>query len=720
MPLTAAQIVTLACQEAKCPGFTSQAGQFLNLTLQDLCQDYDLAAATGAFAFNFNSATGQGSGPYTLPADYLRTQVIDGKDTFLYIINGVPYPLIQVTLSEYKWLVQTPGFQSYPYNYATDLSQSPPQLFVWPPASGAYAASMGYYKLMPDIATPENSAVVPWFRNTQVLIRSVAGRLMGLTGDSRQMEYMGEDPEKYPNSWKAILDAWLKNASDREGAVKTVGKDRRRWGRPFDQLKNSKQIGWCLAACLLGAWAYLAPVPANACTTPCTKAQITTDINTNWPDNTTAAITPAVLRAQVLELLNSYLDLAGNPTLAWCLMGNATSGTTASYGCFTIGGLTNKATPAPTDLVMIQDQAATGALKYATITQLLGAVTSGVSSIAGNTGAFTLAGGVTNSTNQIQLDGAYTGFATKNCTLTASVATNILTVALKDNAGNDPSATSPCFINYRSPTAATGQTTSVPQTTALSINTFATGATLGTANSTAFRLWVVAFNNAGTNVMALYNASNPTTCRPIDETQVQTSAAISGAATALGVYYTPNGTTVSAKAIRILGYVEYNSTGLATAGTYATAPNFVQVFGPGVKKPCDVVQSTYNGVGTLQTASGATFPTVASPGNTIQIAMTSAANLVRSMASANVTTGVASTTTLGIYRAPGAFACTTIVGVQKAVQSVSASTQIVAALSFNAIDKPNSLTPTYGYCYGVVTSSGAAAGADLMLDEIMG
>jgi hypothetical protein len=69
----------------------------------------------------------------------------------------------------------------------------------------------------------------------------------------------------------------------------------------------------------------------------------------------------------------------------------------------------------------------------------------GVSSIAGNTGAFTLPGGVVNFTNQIQLDGNYTGFAVPNCTLAASVAANILTVALKDNAGNDPSSTSPVY-----------------------------------------------------------------------------------------------------------------------------------------------------------------------------------------------------------------------------------------------------------------------------------
>src|SRR5882724_3058339 len=162
MPLTAQDICTLARQEAKCPGFTAQSGQYLNSTLQDLCQDYDLDAALGSNSFSFNSGTGNGSGPYTLPVDYLRTQVKDGKDEFFYTINGVPYPLIQVTKAEYDWLVQTPGFQSYPYNYATDLSTTPAQLFVWPPASGSYPCIQRYYRLMPDIVTPETSAAVPW------------------------------------------------------------------------------------------------------------------------------------------------------------------------------------------------------------------------------------------------------------------------------------------------------------------------------------------------------------------------------------------------------------------------------------------------------------------------------------------------------------------------------------------------------------------------------
>ena len=70
MPLTASQIVTLATQIAKCPSFVTQGGQFLNTTLSDLCQDYDLVAARGITNFTFTSG---GTGPYALGVtDWLR------------------------------------------------------------------------------------------------------------------------------------------------------------------------------------------------------------------------------------------------------------------------------------------------------------------------------------------------------------------------------------------------------------------------------------------------------------------------------------------------------------------------------------------------------------------------------------------------------------------------------------------------------------------------
>jgi hypothetical protein len=83
---------------------------------------------------------------------------------------------------------------------------------------------------------------------------------------------------------------------------------------------------WCrnlLALALLCvALVFGGEAKAN-CTAPCTKSQITTDINTNWPDNTTGAITPALLRSTVLDLVNSYFDLLGTATNDNAAAGNA-------------------------------------------------------------------------------------------------------------------------------------------------------------------------------------------------------------------------------------------------------------------------------------------------------------------------------------------------------------------------------------------------------------
>lgn len=90
-----------------------------------------------------------------------------------------------------------------------------------------------------------------------------------------------------------------------------------------------------------------------------------------------------------------------NTQAAYTLNGNFT-GSSAVPTATTIGSLTQKASPAATDLLLLQDQAASGALKYATVSSVASA--GSVSSIAGNTGAFTLSHGLTNSTNDIQID----------------------------------------------------------------------------------------------------------------------------------------------------------------------------------------------------------------------------------------------------------------------------------------------------------------------------
>jgi hypothetical protein len=84
---------------------------------------------------------------------------------------------------------------------------------------------------------------------------------------------------------------------------------------------------------------------------------------------------------------------------AWTLKANNTSGA-ATPTDITIDGLTLKASPAAGDEVIIWDVAG-AALKKATVSGV--GSSAGVSSIAGNTGAFTLSTGITNSTNDIRL-----------------------------------------------------------------------------------------------------------------------------------------------------------------------------------------------------------------------------------------------------------------------------------------------------------------------------
>lgn len=96
---------------------------------------------------------------------------------------------------------------------------------------------------------------------------------------------------------------------------------------------------------------------------------------------------------------------------AWTLKGNATSGAAVPTD-IDVTALTLKAAPVSADIVLIHDSAASNAFKKTTV----GAIASAgsVASIAGNTGAFTLSTGLTNSTNDIRL-------ALNNATLQTAV-----------------------------------------------------------------------------------------------------------------------------------------------------------------------------------------------------------------------------------------------------------------------------------------------------------
>lgn len=248
MARTAQQIITLACQMARVPGFTSQAGDLLNVILSDLCQTYDLELARGQATITLSSTATptasnpniQGaSGPYNLAADYLRAKP---RDVF-WFNQGVPMYLKPIDLQELDAAIQQAGFQSYPHLFATDVSVSPPQAYVWPPSSGAYTLFYRYFRQMPDIATPESSTTVPWFPNQQYLITRLAGELMRLSDDSRSADFLGDEPE-HPEGAQAILRRYLQLKDDSTDRSKTVQQDARRFGRRFSTLPNTKTVGF--------------------------------------------------------------------------------------------------------------------------------------------------------------------------------------------------------------------------------------------------------------------------------------------------------------------------------------------------------------------------------------------------------------------------------------------------------------------------------------------
>ena len=68
--LTATQITTAARAIAKCPGFTSQSGIYLNLVLNDLVLHRDLKMLRKQHSIAVSVGS---NGPFALPTDYLRT-----------------------------------------------------------------------------------------------------------------------------------------------------------------------------------------------------------------------------------------------------------------------------------------------------------------------------------------------------------------------------------------------------------------------------------------------------------------------------------------------------------------------------------------------------------------------------------------------------------------------------------------------------------------------
>lgn len=254
---------------------------------------------------------------------------------------------------------------------------------------------------------------------------------------------------------------------------------------------------------------------------------------------------------------------------------------------------------------------------------------------------------------QITLDGLAASVANltgaSNVGLSASVAANALTINLTDASGNDPSSLSPVSLMFRSATAASGVSTSRLVTAATSL-VISSGSTMGFANATAGRIWVVAFDDAGTVRLAAINCRSGVDIFRLGQIGIASSTAEGGAGAADNAHVFYTGTAVSSKAYVTLGYLEWAS-GITTAGTWDATPTRVEVFRPGVLLPGAIVQTRTGETNTFN-SNAATIPFDNTPPQisegtqavSVSITPASSANVLRAFSGGTVgnsTSGVA-------------------------------------------------------------------------------
>lgn len=194
-----------------------------------------------------------------------------------------------------------------------------------------------------------------------------------------------------------------------------------------------------------------------------------------------------------------------------------------------------------------------------------------------------------------------------NISISATVAANALTIASKGADGNDPSASNPVVIPFRSATVTDGKPV-VRSVVAANSLVISSGSTLGTpTGSTPFKIWIVAFDDAGTvrlgAILCTTLSSGTLTQYPLQSFGIASSTAEGGAGAADSAQTFYTGTAVTSKAYTVLAELSFES-GQVTAGTWALAPN-VDLFGPGRRLPGERVQRVIGAVSTSGvTASG--------------------------------------------------------------------------------------------------------------------
>lgn len=182
-----------------------------------------------------------------------------------------------------------------------------------------------------------------------------------------------------------------------------------------------------------------------------------------------------------------------------------------------------------------------------------------------------------------------------NGSITASVAANALTIALKTSSGSDASAGSPIRIGFRNSTAGTGTYNQRLITAALS-TVISSGSTAGFTSAVQGTIYVYAIDNSGTVELAWSGTL-------YDEGSVVTTTAEGGAGAADSSNVIYSTTARTGVPLRLIGRIRATQ---ATAGTWATAPSEIANI-PFKRILTPTIQRFTSGSGTYTTPSGVTW-----------------------------------------------------------------------------------------------------------------
>ena len=283
-----------------------------------------------------------------------------------------------------------------------------------------------------------------------------------------------------------------------------------------------------------------------------------------------------------------------------------------------------------------------------------------------------------------------------NLNINGSSAGFQLTVAIKGINGNDPSPINPVLVGFRSETQSAGTNIFGSITAALSF-TVASTTNMGCATGATCRLWIELIcqtESAGVCTSVLVGLSVQSTvtsnaCYPLLENALHST----GIGTAGGNTIATIQTSVASlanKAIRIIGYMEATW----TSGSGWAAPTVVQLFAPGMHKPCDSVQMAFE-----------------SSGVSLAIAPTSPLNFIRFTASINCFVSAGGTTAILFKRGAGTLY----------TQSINSGAGLNAVAGLSVIDAPETTaSTTYSMASANSPSCSLVGSETIELEEIMG